>query len=222
VVDYRFLWGTVYIVMGVFFAIFGRKLFKAALFIGGALIFTTLSSVIFYSTFLNDTSTKTSWIVICSIIVVGMAVGFVISKFEKFGAIILGALGGYTCGVLLNDSVAYLTGSIAVVWSINILCAIVAAVVAWKFFDKGIIFATSLIGSFFIMRGIGLYIGGFPNEHVLMAMIRAGVMNYIPSIFYAYLAGIIVLTVIASHVQLKQFNEMDNHEKIVYNTEFEA
>lgn len=208
--------------MGFFFAIFGRKLFKAALFIGGALIFTTLISVIFYSTFLKETSTKTSWFVICITIVVGMAVGFVISKFEKFGAIILGALGGYTCGVLLNDSVVYLTGSIAVLWLMNILCAIVAAVAAWKFFDKGIIFATSLIGSFFIMKGIGMYAGGFPNEFILMAMIRAGIMNYIPTIFYAYLAGIIVLTVIASSAQLKQFNEMDDHEKIVYNTEFEA
>ena len=47
-------------------------------------------------------------------------------------------------------------------------------------------------------------------------------MNYIPSIFYAYLAGIIVLTAIASSAQLKLFNEMDDHEKIVYDTAFEA
>lgn len=134
----------------------------------------------------------------------------------------MGTLGGYTCGVLLNESVIYLTGSIAVLWFMNIFCAIVASVAAWKFFDKGIIFATSLIGSFFIMRGIGMYAGGFPNEYILMAMIRAGVMNYIPSIFYAYLAGIIVLTAIASFAQLKQFNEMDDHEKIVYDTAFEA
>jgi len=200
VVDYRFLWGSVYIVMGVFFAFFGRKLFKAALFIGGALIFTTFISVIFFSTFLKDASIKTAWIVIVCTIVVGMVVGFLISKFEKFGAIIIGALGGYTCGVLLNESVVYLAGSTAVLWFINICFAIVAAVIAWKFFDKGIIFGTSFIGSFFIMRGVGMYAGGFPNEYILMAMIRAGVMDYIPTIFYAYLAGIIVLTAIASYV----------------------
>ena len=68
------------------------------------------------------------------------------------------------------------------------------------------------------MRGIGLYAGGFPNEYVLIEMLETGEVSQIDPIFYAYLSGIIVMTIIASLVQFKMFHTMEEKDKHPYDT----
>lgn len=174
VLEYKYLWGSVFILMGVFLAFFGRNLFSAALFIVAAIVFIGLILVIFYSTFLSDTTNLVTWIVITCTILVGLLVGFFAMKLEKIGACLLAGWGGFCCGVLLNETVLYYATSVALSWSINCACALVAAILAWFLFNHAIIISTALIGSYFTMRGVGLYAGGFPNEYVLMEMISTG------------------------------------------------
>ena len=174
--------------------------------------------VVFYSTFLSDTTNLVTWIVIICTILVGLLVGFFAMKLEKIGACLLAGWGGFCCGVLLNETVLYYATSVALSWSINVACALVAAILAWFLFNHAIIISTALIGSYFTMRGVGLYAGGFPNEYVLMEMISTGEVAQIDPIFYAYLAGIVVMTIIASLVQFKMFHAMEEKEKHPYDT----
>lgn len=60
--------------------------------------------------------------------------------------------------------------------------------------------STALIGSYFTIRGIGLYVGNFPNEYEVLNQIETGQISMIAPVFYAYLAGIIVMTIVASIV----------------------
>lgn len=78
--------------------------------------------------------------------------------------------------------------------------------------------STALIGSFMTMRGLGLIFGGFPNEYVLLSMIKTGDVSNIDPIYYAYLAGIIAMTIICSLVQFKMFHKMTDEEKHPYDT----
>ena len=55
------------------------------------------------------------------------------------------------------------------------------------------------------MRGIGIMAGGFPNEYVLINQIQSGAISSIDPVFYAYLAGIVVMTIICSIVQWKMW-----------------
>ena len=80
VMEYKYLWGSIFILMGIFLAFFGRKLFTAALFIVAAIVFIGLILVIFYSTVLSDTTTLVTWIVITCTILVGLLVGFFAMK----------------------------------------------------------------------------------------------------------------------------------------------
>jgi hypothetical protein len=50
-------------------------------------------------------------------------------------------------------------------------------------------------------RGISLFAGGFPNEYTLIEQIKSGSVNRVDNWFYAYLAGIIVMTAVAYGIQ---------------------
>jgi len=66
-------------------------------------------------------------------------------------------------------------------------------------------FITSFAGSYFIIRGISLYAGGFPNEVDLSNDISSGGVdwNSFNKAFYGYLAGIVVLTGLSFYFQVK-------------------
>ena len=58
------------------------------------------------------------------------------------------------------------------------------------------------------MRGIGIMAGGFPNALVLMDEIKSGAITNIDPVFYAYLVGIVIMTIVCFIVQLKWFKSM--------------
>jgi len=49
---------------------------------------------------------------------------------------------------------------------------------------------TSFIGTYLFVRGISLFVGGFPPEYLIYEMIKSGVG--ITQSFYYYLGGIIL------------------------------
>jgi hypothetical protein len=156
-------------VLGIFLAFFGRYLLKAAVFIAGTILIAFIILVVFYATFLSDkTASWVGWLVVSLAIILGLIGGYLLQKYEKVDAALLGAWGGFTLGVLLNETVLYLVHSTALFWCVNIGLAVVGALVGFFAFNPVIMIGTAFIGSYLTMRGISLYAGGFPNEYVLM------------------------------------------------------
>ena len=85
------------------------------------------------------------------------------------------------------------------------------AIIGFFAFNQVVMIGTAFIGSYVTARGISLYAGGFPNEYVLINQIKSGAVNNIQPVFYAYLAGIVVMSVLAYIVQLKFFKRMEEH-----------
>lgn len=54
VIDYKWIFGSIVLAVGIFLAFFGRKLFTVAIFIVGTVVVAFLILIIFYSTFLSD------------------------------------------------------------------------------------------------------------------------------------------------------------------------
>ena len=216
--QYSYIFGAVCIVIGLFLAFLGRKLFTVALFICATILTAGLILIIFYATFLSDnTASWLGWLMLSLSIVIGLGVGFLATKLEKLGACLLAAWGGFCAGVLLNETVLYLASSVALFWCINVGFAVVAGILGFIFFNQALIVSTSLVGSYLAMRGIGLYAGGFPNEYVLINQLETGEMSNIDPVFYAYLTGIVIMTVIGSIVQFKMLAKMEAHEQHPYN-----
>eukprot|EP00352_Strombidinopsis_acuminata_P003500 CAMPEP_0176379830 /NCGR_PEP_ID=MMETSP0126-20121128/30639_1 /TAXON_ID=141414 ORGANISM="Strombidinopsis acuminatum, Strain SPMC142" /NCGR_SAMPLE_ID=MMETSP0126 /ASSEMBLY_ACC=CAM_ASM_000229 /LENGTH=146 /DNA_ID=CAMNT_0017742777 /DNA_START=904 /DNA_END=1344 /DNA_ORIENTATION=+ len=135
-------------------------------------------------------------------------------KFNKFAAAVIGAWAGYILGLFLNDLALWPIGLAWVFWLVNIGCAIVCAVLAYNFFNPAVILGTAFIGAYALMRGIGMYAGGFQNEYTIATEIGSGAADNILWTTYAYLVGILIMFIVGSIVQFKMFNKMKEENKM--------
>jgi hypothetical protein len=197
--EYYWLWGAVLICAGFFLGLFGQKLFSVTLFLIGTLVTVALVWLLFYSTFLSDsTEGWVGWVVLGCSILIGLLGGFLLYKCQRLGAAVIGGWGGFLLGVVFYTTVLWAVTSEVAFWIISITCALIAAGLSFVFYFHAVILSTSFVGSYFFVRGISLYAGGYPNEWALIEMIKSGAISHISYWFYLYLFFIIVLTVLTA------------------------
>ena len=202
--EYSYIWGVLFIVGGTFLCFFGRKLFKAAIFVVTTVVVVFAILLLFYTTFLNDTTDAwVGWTVLICSILIGLVAGFFIMKLERVGAALLAGWGGFLIGVMLNDMVLYLAESQAVFWCVSIGCALVAAVLSFFLYEHVLINMTAFAGAYMLVRGISFYAGGFPNEFTLAEEIKAGDTSAMNNWFYLYMVCIFIAFVFGDIVQYK-------------------
>lgn len=207
-------WGAVLIVVGLILAFLGNKFIilmigiisALAIFVGG--LYAT-SAIVDAST--NETNVKdyVVWIILVVWAIVGMVGGWFIAKKKKLGIAIVGGFGGAMLGMLITTM--FVVGNAAAYYGVIFGTAILCAIVTYFIETFVIIVVTAFIGSYFVIRGISMYAGGFPNETELHNMSKSGVMDWdhFPKVFYAYLAGIIILWVLSAVFQWKKYKKSD-------------
>lgn len=95
----------IFMVLGIFICLMGRKMFKPIIFIAGVLLTTGLVLVIFYSTFLkSNTATWVGWVVLAGAVLLGLLIGCLFVKLVKLGAFAIAAWGGFSLGLLLYQA----------------------------------------------------------------------------------------------------------------------
>ena len=84
-------------------------------------------------------------------------------------------------------------------------CALILGLLTYFLQETVVIFMTSLVGSYAIVRGVSLYAGGFPSEMELHDEIKEKTIQWdnFPKIFYAYLGGIALLFVVSAYYQFR-------------------
>lgn len=202
--DYTWIWTALFIGIGVFLCFLGRWLFKATIFVVAATLTVFAILLLFYATFLEDTTEAwVGWTVLVCSILIGLVVGFFVMKLERLGAALIAGWGGFLGGMLLNETVLFLAESQILFWCVNIGCAVAAAVAAIFLFEHVLKIGTAFAGSYMIFRGISFYAGGWPNEFTLAKQMNKDVDGAFSAWFYAYLAGIVLMTILGSWVQYK-------------------
>ena len=143
-------------------------------------------------------------------VVAGGGIGFLLVKSRKAGIAIMAAWGGATLGFILTT--ALVIENVYAYWGLIVACALVCAFLAFKTEKLVIMCATAHIGSYLAIRGISMYAGGFPNESALRSELSSGALTWdsFPKTFYAYFAGIIVLSGISFWYQRKH-NKKEAH-----------
>ncbi len=185
---------ALFVIVGSLVCFFGRTLFKPVLFISGIIVSVVLIWIIFYSTFLNqNTKTWVGWVVLAGAVLFGCVIGCLLTKFAKIGAFVVAAWGGFSLGLLLYNTIIYKMDSDVGFWLFTIGCALACGILALFFFDHILILATALGGSFLVINGIGLVAGRYDNPFTIAQKLNKGVIDHIDPVFYAYLAGNIVL-----------------------------
>lgn len=99
-------------VVGLFICFAGRMLFKPVVFILGVFLMVSLVWLIFYSTFLSDTTKPwVGWVVLIVSILLGLLVGFLFMKLIRLSAFIVAGWGGFCFGMLIYNSFLYMMHS---------------------------------------------------------------------------------------------------------------
>lgn len=212
VAQYWYIWGGVFIVLGLFLSLFGNAFVAAVIFIAGAIAgWMFLSWLVFFiiEQAHGDPSEAVAWVVLVSCGLVGLLLGWVLTKCRKLAIALVGAGGGVALGFMLTTVTLISSG--AGYYCIIIGCALAAAILTWFLEDYVIMLATALLGSYIFIRGISFYAGGFPNEFDIKHYIQAGIeRGDFPASFYGYLGGIaamFILTLIFQCCRHKSIKE---------------
>lgn len=217
--QYSFLFGAIMIVFGLILAFCGNKFLTVVISLVTALavfVFGVYLTAMFVDAVFKPENVweYSVWVILGIWVIIGIIAGVFIGKKRKWGIAVVGAFGGVMLGLLLTTVFGTLITSAWVYYLIIISCGILAFLIAFKVEKFVLIIATSFIGSYFVVRGISMYAGGFPNETQLHTMAQQGFVdwNTFPKIFFAYLAGIFVLTVGTAVFQFKTNKDVDEKQ----------
>lgn len=195
-VKYKDFWGAALILVGIFFAFFGNGLISVLFFVASA--FATFGASVWLVFWVLDRvgtepSDVVEWIIVGCCVLLGCLVGFFFYKHRPLGLALLSACGGIALGFLLN--VTFFIKEDWQYYGIIAACAILLGLLTYFLQETVIIFMTSLLGAYAVVRGVSLYAGGFPSEMELHDEIKAGTIDWasFPKVFYAYLGGIALL-----------------------------
>jgi len=201
--------GIILLVFGTAMTFAGNKLlllaFAALIFLG----VTGATFMVVYNLFLsNATMGVYVTVAIISSILGGVAAYFS-QKFAKaWATTLLAAWAGFVAISFLVKLVGIYNQYAT--FTLTIIGTGLAAYFGRKL-DKHIkSFGTAFIGSYLLIRGIGVYAGGYPSESAIAKQTEAGnVAEYNPLV-WAYFAGFIFFIVAGTFVQFKYLKKEDD------------
>lgn len=170
---YRVFIGIIAISFGIFMFIFGYKFLKASFVIIMILISITFFIWIYYNIPIEKSKDYGLWATIIIGIIFGIVLGYFLIKINSLIYFCIGGYLGYLVGNILltliilrvkNDTLAYI--------AVMIIFILVCGFISYKLSKHIIITTTSLIGVYFIVRGVSFYFGHFPNESVIFDLIK--------------------------------------------------
>ena len=202
--------GAILIILGGIMAFFGSKfLFQ----VFGLIIGTVAATILFmlsYALFLPvDAATGFVAGVIIACVALGGLFAYFSYRFTKtFTVPILGAVAGVVIFLMLAKTVKLHQKKY------TLIVALVGAIVGWflayklrRLVKAG---GTALIGSFLLVRGVGFYAPGFPNELDINDAKDIAKNPNANLAVIGYLAGFVILAIVGTVFQLKNH---DHHEE---------
>ncbi len=193
-----------FLISGLVICFLGRTIFKPILFTVSCIATFGLVMLISYSTFLsNNSKAWAGWTVLAVAVILGLLLGWLLLKFIRIGIFIVAAMGGYSVGLLLYNAILYKMHSQTGFWCFTIGVALLFGVLSLCFFNHLLIHATAILGSFMAVYGIGLVAGRYTNPFTLGELIDNDQLKNVDPVFYAYLAGNLVLYVMGMLYQYR-------------------
>ena len=133
----------------------------------------------------------------------GIGLGLLFYKLEKLGAAILAGALGFFLGSTLYNLALFWAYNVYLYFIFSILCALLCAFLAWKFFEHILIVGTAILGGYSLIRGISMFAGHYPSEVEMISQLANGIRPQVDGYFYIYMAGLAVAVVAGIIVQNK-------------------
>ena len=210
ITDYVGFFAIALIVFGLFNCILGKRFAKITSFLLS--LFSVTIFVLIFSQFILPAGCAQwiVWVMLVLGIILGCTAGyFVFKHHEKFLSFLVGGLAGFFLGeFLFNLFGNAIPGNLTLIHILFIVFSIIILIVlAYILKDIIIIFATSFIGSYCLIRGISLFEGSFPNEFTVIDLKEREEFDQLAELFtwrvYVYLASIVIATGLSIFIQIK-------------------
>ena len=205
--QFWYLTTVVTVIIGIILCFWGSKFINLSMIIILGLAVPIILSIFIFDLF-NIQNTYAVFGVYLGGIIVGVILGLLIAKYEKFfGAIIGGALGYLSNIFVYNLALRYIeTSSPEIMYYIVlVLCIVVCAALGYYFISKVKIIGTSVIGGYSIVRGISFIAGGFVSEQIIFDLLSHKEMEQLDKLLnftmFLYLGGWIFLSGIGCYIQ---------------------
>lgn len=176
IISNKYIFGPMLIILGIFLCFMGNAFYDILAFISGVLLVSFVVLFLILSNLSVTFSTTTFWITISLVLVTGIIFGYLFIKYELkwIVDIALAGFAGYLLGMFLYN---FLFNQISSHPKIVYFSCIVFSIIFLEFmvlmFRKFVlILSTSFIGAYSLIRGLGLMIGGFPSEAMVMDLIE--------------------------------------------------
>ncbi len=135
---------------------------------------------------------------------VGLAAGWFVKKTARIAKTVLGCIGGFMASILVYGLVlGQFLQNPWIVFLLMLAGTVLGGYLVYKFEKNILIQLTAFVGSYSIIRGLGLVFGGYISEFSIIGELQNGKFE-LPATFYAYLAGFIVLSVAGTWFQYHQ------------------
>ena len=208
--DYVAFFAIALIAFGFFNCILGKKLAKVTSFL--LTLFSITVLVLIFSQYIlpSGCAQWIIWVMLVLGIILGSTAGyFVFKHHEKFLSFLVGGVAGFFLGeFLFNLFGNAIPGNSTVIHILFVVFSIIALIVVAFFLkDFIVIFATSFIGSYTLIRGISLFAGYFPSEFTVIDLKNRDEIDQLETLLtwrvYVYLASIVVSTGLSIFIQFK-------------------
>ncbi|GMF50309.1 unnamed protein product [Phytophthora fragariaefolia] len=196
-------------VVGAVMLVFGFKLIRLTLFVVGFVVGGVTIAIIVERTFRDET-----WVILASWIafgVGGILCSAVVTWLYPVSTFVAGAATGVMSSMILTNSFGLIIYPGHTKDLFTLMCVVLGILfgtLALKVGKPVLIISTSLFGSGIVAWGVGYFAGDFPNANDLEQYASTdsdGKMVYsIPSAWWGYLAGIVVLFVLGMSIQFRK------------------
>jgi hypothetical protein len=147
-----------------------------------------------YTDFINQNDGICIMVIVLSLLI-GIFYGISLLTLPRLGYVNIGLWVAVVIGLLCQNAVLYLSGTLLglyILTGILALIMIVIALLAMRFF---IIVSTCFLSAFGLVRPLGFFLPGYPNE------LNVAQNSSTPWQFYLYLLSIIIITILGSVFQ---------------------
>eukprot|EP00347_Sterkiella_histriomuscorum_P011220 403373286 len=211
--------GVVLIILGLFLTFLGNKYNQITLFLAGFLAGSFLTLFLLYGLILPEfTPNWGHMVAFFASGFAGVTLGMFSAMFTKLGVFLLGGWLGGTTGMMVYNSIftkILEAGPKAQYgfWAVILLFVALGAILTVYLFNHAIAIGSSLVGAYFLVRGAGIFIGGFPNEYLVYQEISNGSYAAMPDEFYIYLGVYVLIAIIGLVYQERQYLQTKYQER---------
>jgi hypothetical protein len=219
------MFGLILLIGGIYYTFYSYKYLKITRILTGVTTVCFFSLFLFANNLQNTSNSINFWLIFILSAIIGLCLGWIISKIPWIVSCVLGGFLGFIFTELLYQGIfSLLSWNPKAVYYIIFSVAVLTGCILGGIFQKHIfIISCAFLGSYSIIRGVGVLEHNFPDEQQLVDLIERGewpqVYEMMGYIIYIYLIFSFIMGILGTCYQYRfYFKDIKSDDRDFLNT----